>query len=394
VDASVSRTARVAFVSPGGNAQGGAERSLAALVDGLVADGHPVLVHLLDDGDFGEVVGAMGAEVVVDRASSSMRSIRRHGSTGALAVAALRAVPGAIGLGRRVGEVAAGFRADIIHSNGFRSHVLAPILATRRIPLVWSLRDFVPSRTQQAILDAASVPVAAMLANSHFTGAQMRVHRSRVHVVGNPVTLDTPPPREAARAALGLPFDRSIALVAAHFHSWKGHDVAIRAIARVPEDQRPMLAIAGGDLYGDDSRAYRDELVALIASLGVEEDVRLLGGISDMATTFGAADVFVHAARRPEGFGRVIVEAWLAGLPVVATGLGGVLELVEPGVTGILVPPDDPDAIAAALETVLGDATVRARLVAGGRAKAASFTPRAHVDAVEAVYATVGGRRG
>ncbi len=220
----------------------------------------------------------------------------------------------------------------------------------------------------------------------------MRLRRSRVHVVGNPVTLSPPPSKDVARAALGLPLERPVALVAAHLHSWKGHDIAIRAVACFAPAERPLLVIAGGDLYGAESRVYRDELLELVSSLGLEDDVVFLGGVSDMAAVFGAADVFVHAARRPEGFGRVIVEAWLADCPVVATALGGVLELVDPGVTGLLVPPDNAAAIAAAVKAVLGDAELRRQLVANGRAHAANFAPRAHVDAVEGQYAAIGAR--
>jgi glycosyltransferase involved in cell wall biosynthesis len=91
---------------------------------------------------------------------------------------------------------------------------------------------------------------------------------------------------------------------------------------------------------------------------------------------------------RSEGFGRTLVEAALVGRAVVASRVGGIPEVVVDGETGLLVPADDPPALAEALLLLLGDPALRRRLAASARTRAlASFTIRRHVEAVQDVYA-------
>ena len=99
--------------------------------------------------------------------------------------------------------------------------------------------------------------------------------------------------------------------------------------------------------------------------------------------------MLVHPAIHPEGFGRTVVEAQAAGVPVVATEIGGIKELCEESASAVLVPPDDPDAVAAALGRVLHDDDARAQLVASGLQSASRFTPEHHVDQVESLLTGV-----
>jgi glycosyltransferase involved in cell wall biosynthesis len=108
-------------------------------------------------------------------------------------------------------------------------------------------------------------------------------------------------------------------------------------------------------------------LGALAAELGIGERVQLLGLRDDVAEVLQAADVFVHPAVWGEAFGLTIAEAMAAGLPVVASRVGGIPELVTHGETGLLVPPGDAGALAGALNLLAADAQERARLGANAR---------------------------
>jgi glycosyltransferase involved in cell wall biosynthesis len=132
-------------------------------------------------------------------------------------------------------------------------------------------------------------------------------------------------------------------------------------IAALGEVAASYRAVVVGD--GPD----RPALERAIAETGAA--VELLGERDDVAAQLAASDVFVLASRS-EGMPISILEAMAAGLPVVASAVGGVPELVEDGVTGLLVPPGDAAALAAALERVLGDPALRARLGAAARARA------------------------
>ena len=132
----------------------------------------------------------------------------------------------------------------------------------------------------------------------------------------------------------------------------------VRALAAV--GPRPYSALVVGD--GPDRPAVEAE----IRSLGLERAVRLAGERRDVPGLLADADVFVLSSRS-EGAPLSVLEAMAAGLPVVASAVGGVPELVADGATGLLVPPGDPGALAAALDRLLADPALRRRLGAAAR---------------------------
>ncbi len=170
----------------------------------------------------------------------------------------------------------------------------------------------------------------------------------------------------AVRARYGLPEGRwmiTVARLIAH----KGQDVALRALALLaPEIPALRYAIVGRG-------AYCSDLEALAASLGVADRVRILDDVSDadLPALYNVADVYVGPSRNVdvhiEGFGISLVEAAACALPVVGGRSGGVPEAVQDGVTGILVDPESPEAVAGAVRRVLGDRALAARLGRAGR---------------------------
>jgi len=108
-------------------------------------------------------------------------------------------------------------------------------------------------------------------------------------------------------------------------------------------------------------------LQELCGRLGIEHCVRWTGYRDDPLGLIASLDVAVHATIEPEPFGRVILEALALGVPMVATALGGPLEIIEDGVSGYLVPPADPDALAARVGDLLRDGSLADRIRAEGR---------------------------
>lgn len=152
----------------------------------------------------------------------------------------------------------------------------------------------------------------------------------------------------ALRAAWGVPEGRPVVMLPARVTRWKGQGVLVEAMARLPGD---AIALLVGDAGA--KPAFRDELAARIAALGLRERVRLVGHAADMPAALLLADVVVHASTDPEAFGRTVIEAQAMGRCVVASDLGGPRETVEEGVTGWRVPPGDPDALAGAIARAL-----------------------------------------
>ncbi len=178
------------------------------------------------------------------------------------------------------------------------------------------------------------------------------VSAEKITVLRNGVDLELfhPVEREAERRRLGL---TGVTLISvANLVEGKGHDVVIRALARLPETN---LLVAGD---GPQEHALR----ALAQGLGVAGRVRFLGGMAqeELRCYYTAADVLVLASAR-EGWPNVLLEAMACGTPVVATRVGGIPEILAPGGPGILVDERTPEAVAAAVRALCADAPDRAR---------------------------------
>jgi len=175
-----------------------------------------------------------------------------------------------------------------------------------------------------------------------------------------------------------------VVLLPGRLTRWKGQTVLIEAMARLGRDGVHCVLV--GDDQGRES--YRLELQRLVRRRGLGDSVRMVGVCRDMPAAYFLADVVVSASTEPEAFGRVALEAQAMGRPVIATDHGGATETVRPGETGWLVPPGDPDALAAALAEALAlDAAARARMAATATAHVReTFTLERMTEATIGVY--------
>lgn len=154
-----------------------------------------------------------------------------------------------------------------------------------------------------------------------------------------------------------VPSDARVLLAVSRLTEQKGVDVAVRALASLPDDT--VLVVLG-------EGPERPRLESLARELGVARRVFLLGRVPDVATWLRRASALVHPARW-EGFGLAVLEAMLAGLPVVASRVSSLPELVVDGETGVLVRPNDPSALALGVARALEE---RERLGEAGLARA------------------------
>ena len=159
----------------------------------------------------------------------------------------------------------------------------------------------------------------------------------------------------------------------------KGFDVLIRAMSELPSAELV--------LFGDGKE--KANLESLTERLGISERVHFAGWVSSPWDTSFQIDVFAMPSRR-EGFGITAVEAMMSRIPVVASDAGGIPEIVEHERTGLLVPPDDPKALAEAIVRLLDDPQLRERLVdAAETATSVRYTPEAMAASYEALYSEV-----
>jgi len=189
----------------------------------------------------------------------------------------------------------------------------------------------------------------------------------RVHYVPNFVGEEVAEP--VARATFDTPKGVPLALALGRLHPNKAFDVALAALAAVPDLH---LWIAG-------EGPLRAELETLARTLGVADRVRFLGWRDDTPALFAAADLFLCPSRH-EPLGNVVIEAWAQSLPVIAAASQGPRQLIDDGTDGLLVPIDDAAAMAAAIRRLLAEPH-RAEALAGQgrRAFEARFTEAAVV---------------
>ena len=198
---------------------------------------------------------------------------------------------------------------------------------------------------------------------------------------GIPTARSQPGNREALRAELNLPPDARLVLGVGRLIPEKGFQHLIAAMSGILATRpETMVAIAG-------SGPYEATLVEQAKALGVASAVRFLGFRRDVSGLLSAADVLCAPSCGYEGLPLAVAEAMAQGLPVVASDLGGIPELVVPGETGLLVPVGDVEAIARALLDLVGDDARRARLGSAGRDRVMErFSLERMVSAYEALY--------
>jgi glycosyltransferase involved in cell wall biosynthesis len=166
----------------------------------------------------------------------------------------------------------------------------------------------------------------------------------------------------------------------------KGLETLVRALALLPQE-------ATLDVVGPGDAEFRARVDGLVADLGLGARVTFAEGPrSELAARFAAADVFVFPSEWEEPFGLVPVEAMACATPVVATGTGGSAEFLADGRNCLLVPPRDPEAVAAAVRRLAGDGDLRARLVAGGLATAGVLDTDRLADTFEAWHVAAAAR--
>jgi glycosyltransferase involved in cell wall biosynthesis len=339
---------RILFVSHTGT-MSGAELVLRDVVRPWTGS----TAFLFEDGALTEALRGQGLEIRLARRGAGLSDLRRDASP-------LQALPKLGRLAALAFEIARAARAcDVVYANSQKAFLISA-LAARIVgrPLIWHLHDILDGAhfgRAQRILQvrlanacASRVVVPSQAAADAFVQAGGR--RSLIRVVPNGLDLDRDPrPPAALRAELGLPPGPLVG-VFSRIAPWKGQDVLIEALAGLPGIG---CIVVGAPLFGED--AFAAELRERAAARGLSDRVLFLGQRADVPRLMQAVDVVVHPSVDPEPFGRTLVEAMLAGVPVIATDAGASTEILDGGAAGTLVPPRQAAPLASAIAALLDD---------------------------------------
>lgn len=271
-------------------------------------------------------------------------------------------------------------RFDLFHAHLFEPAVVGlPAAALAGTPLRVLTRHHSDYHTRigrrwHTLLDRSCTALAhRVIAVSQSTAehliARERAPVGKVTPILNGVDFDRINPSRGARARLRIELDvrdRTLLLMVARLHPEKGHSFLFRALRdlRDVHGDRFLLALAGTGTFEED---YRRE----VDGLGCSACVRFLGFRTDVVDLMKAADVLVLPSVA-EAFGLVLVEALYLGTPIVASRVGGIPEIVDDEIDGILVPPGDPEALGSAILRVVDAGAIEAAARASAREKVVS----------------------
>lgn len=306
---------------------------------------------LFEDGPLHRALTACGLNVAISRWGGGLNHVRRDSSFAKV----LPVVTAMYGIVVEVARFAR--RHDVVYANSQKAFVLSAVAAKLvRRPLIWHLHDIISpahfgsmQRRVQVFLAnhcTAAVVVPSKAAADAFIAEGGRKDLVAIVPNGLDIVAEELSPAEIRRD-LNLPQGPLVG-VFSRLAEWKGQHVVLEALAKTPG---VGCIIVGSALFGEE--AYEQRLKQMVRDLGLEERVHFLGQRSDVPRLMRAVDAVIHPSIDPEPFGRTLVEAMLADVPVIATDAGAASDILEGGKAGMLVPPGDPEALAQAVGHVI-----------------------------------------
>lgn len=319
---------------------GGVERGVLDLAKGLLARGHQVTV-----------ISSGGA--LVERLTQ-LGAIHHQLPVHEKSLGTIRAcIP-------QVAEIIRASRIDVVHA---RSRVPAWIgfFAARQTqrPFVTTAHGFYKPHWASRVMCWGRTVIVPSEALAHYLATQFGLSRRYMRLIPRGIDLAEFP----LQAAASPPGPWRIGLIG-RVSALKGHDIALQAVARLVQQGHAVQLVFAGDAAGS---LLRQRLEAQIKALRLEPHVEWLGVQQDIPAVLASLDTVIVPSTYPESFGRSVLEAQAVGRPVVASRVGALAEIVAHEQTGLLVPPGDPSALAAAIARLKDDASLRERLVAAAR---------------------------
>ena len=388
---------RILYVSGTGDISGG-QNSLWVLLKSLDRQLYQPYVVCPFTGDFTDRVRQAGLPVHIlpvraPRASLNPFHLLRNGQETLSFVHQLQA------LIRRE-------RIDLVHATSHSLGVICSLAArSLRVPVIWHVRD-IPVHpikrwvVAQAAIELAThvIAVSESVARVYTLGIE---NNARVSVIHNAVELPDPAERRrlaARRLREEFGADENAHLIGniGRLIPWKGQDRLLYAAARLIKDWPDTKFLIVGDVitsvrpYPNSHLEYKPKLLALCEELKLGEKVVFTGFRKDVLDIYAALDMYVHTAVQPDPLPRVVLEAMASGVPVIAPDLGGVPEMIEHGISGLLYPPGDVGALTAQIQSLLADEAQCQRLAQNALMTIKQrFTVDQHVAAIKSVYESV-----
>jgi len=260
-----------------------------------------------------------------------------------------------------------------------------------RIPSIWYQHGISGGGVLDELIAALPASLVLCCSEASVAGQRSLIFKKQMKVIYPAVdvvrlaSLDRD--RDGARQKIGIEGRTPIVAMFARFEKWKGVDIFVDSATEmisIHPDVRYVLVGGAHELDPD----YRIQVVNRISELGMQERILLVGQrpMDEVALWMIAADIIVHPVIGAEPFGMVIVEAMALGLPVIASAIGGILEIIDNGVNGVLIPPNDAPALTSATQMLLEEESKRDQLSQNAQSRARQFSIEKMVASMEAAF--------
>lgn len=360
------------FISMSGEMLGGGQKSLFLLLERLDRNKYKPFLICPTYGNFIKKVEKLGIE------TSLMK-------TGSLKIPNIFSFTTTI---RKLFKFIKQNDIDLIHTDAPRQTFYAGIAARlTKIPLVWHVRVSEPEikRYDRTLTSLAHKVIAVSKA------VEKRLEKAapkskKIVVIYNGINLEEygqQHPKEKLKKELGIERDNILIGTAGQLIPSKGHDLLLKAAARILRVYPKTKFI----IIGDGNKVYRKELFDLVQELGIEKTVIFTGFREDIPPLINLLDIVVLPSTHPEGLSRLLLEAMASSKPMIVSALGGNLESVEDGTTGLIVKTGDVKSLSQAILELIRNEKLRNQMGTAGRKRAENlFSIDQNVFRVERVY--------
>ncbi len=263
---------------------------------------------------------------------------------------------------------------DLILSNSVRSHICAGLAAKKeKKPIIWYLHDYTfPSFLLKRLIKIPATVITNSDGVLNFVKKQISPkYHHKLKTIPNGIDLEKcqkVATLNTLRTELGLKIEDKIIGIIGRLDTWKGQDFFIRAAAKVLASLNHVYFVIIGDASAHDFKTvdYKRKLEQLVLDLGVAKSVFFLGFRPNIYELIKELDLLVHASTDPEPFGRTVLEGMALKTPVIASNLGGPVEIIDHQKNGFLVDPKDTDQLAKTMVHLLQNEPVRQKMTRGG----------------------------
>ena len=283
---------------------------------------------------------------------------------------------------RQVLRMARRWEAGLVHTHQPRNTLLArlaalsggpPVITHVHSPAFRESTQVARNLTTGAVDRALAGKTRRFIVVSESLRAELRrlgIPQDRIRIVANGIPLPSPASAEtraALRDEFRLPPDEPVVGMVANFRPRKGTELLIQAAGELARAGVPLRVLLVGEAYREGVRDYAAELVALGQGAGLGERITFTGFRADAERLIAGLDLFVLPSRFGEGLPMVLLEAMGSSVPVIMTPVEGIVEVVQDGLNGLLVAPDDVAELREAMRSLLESPARRADLGAAGR---------------------------